>query len=251
MTAAEARQSIRAFAAGNRSVEHAETAMGILPGASGSVRLLCVGNRHFVAKGTRNQKGLVAEHVVGRLGQLLEAPVGEVALIEIPEALRAQPEVANMGAGLAHGTRFIENLTNREAIAYIDVSENRVRFARLCALYSLAGASDHQLFYSTNSPRVVYSLDHGHFFPGGPNWTVDSLRAAPPACVDGWFGGANLTNVELAEARSKLESIADADISDVLGGPPPEWPFTQEERNALDIYLKARRDKLLTVLPQT
>jgi hypothetical protein len=49
-----------------------------LPGASGSVRFMCAGNRIFVAKGTRNQKGLVAELVAARLGQLLGVPVGDV-----------------------------------------------------------------------------------------------------------------------------------------------------------------------------
>jgi hypothetical protein len=239
---------IQAFAAGNRSAERAETVLGTLAGASGSVIFNCEGGRKFVAKGTRNQKGLVAEHVVARLGQLLEAPVGDTVLVEVPDALRSDPAVAAMGPGLAHGTRFIENLTNREAIAYTDVPANRARFARLCVLYSLAGAADWQLFYTTGE-RLVYSLDHGHFFPGGPGWSAAGLRAALRPAVDPWFAAANLTNVELADARTLLEGITDQDVEAVLAGPPPEWPFTVDERDALNVYLRSRRDVLLAVLP--
>jgi hypothetical protein len=250
MTAAQARQAIAAFAAGQRTAESAETVLGTLPGASGSVRFMCGGNRIVVAKGTKNQKGLVAEHVVARLGQLLEAPVGDVRLVQVPDILRTNPYVLAMGPGLAHGTDFIENITDRLALGQTSVPENRTRFARLCALYSLAGASDHQLFYSTNAPQVVYSLDHGHFFPGGPNWTVATLQAAGAAVVDPFFAGVGLTSAELADARSRLEGISDTDITNVLAGPPPEWPFTDDERNALHTYLTTRRDRVLTLLPQ-
>ena len=250
MNATEARVSIEAFASGNRNFEVAETMMGSLPGASGSVRFMCNGNRQFVAKGARNGKGLVAEYVVARLGQLMEAPVGDIALVSIPDALRGHPPVANMGAGVAHATRYIENLTDRAVIAYTNLPENKSRFARLCVLYSFAGAADHQLFYTTTAPSLVYSLDHGHFFPGGPGWSSASLKGAPAAEVDGWFGGANLAHVDLVEARSRLESVTDTDIKNVLAGPPPDWPFTLEERDTLDTYLKTRRDTLLSILPQ-
>lgn len=250
MNAQEARILIEAFASGQRSYEAAETVLGTLNGASGSVLFSCAGNSKFVAKGTRNQKGLVSEHVVARLGQLLEAPVGEVGLVQVPDALRVIASVQNMGAGLAHATRYIEGITDRVGLAYVSLPENRQRFARLCILYSLVRASDHQLFYSTTAPSLVYSLDHGHFFPGGPQWSIASIQSAPPAVVDPWFAAVGLTNVELAEARLRLESITDSDISNVLAGPPPEWPFTPEERNALDTFIKSRRDTLLAVVPQ-
>jgi hypothetical protein len=250
VTASAARASIQAFAAGNRSAELAQTALGSLPGASGSMRFMCSGGRIFVAKGTKNQKSIIAEHVVARLGQLIEAPVGEVALVDIPAALRVDPTVAAMGAGLAHATLFIENITDKIGIANIDVPENRARFARLCGLYSLCGAGDPQLFYSTISPQVVYSLDHGHFFPQGPGWSAASLAAAPPALIDPYFAGANLSSAELADARNRLSTVSDQDIADIIAGPPPDWPFTDQERAALGTYLRTRRDTLLTVLPQ-
>jgi HipA-like protein len=249
LTAAEARAAIAAFAAGNRTVERAETMLRKLDGASGSILFRSESGGQFVAKGTRNQRGLVAEHVVARLGQLLEAPVGDVALLDVPEPLRSSPEVAAMGLGLAHATRFIENLTNREALAYTDVPGNRARFGRLCALYSLSGANDWQLFYTTGD-RLVHSLDHGHFFPNGPNWTAAGLAAAPPATVDPWFAAAALTNVELADARARLATITDDDIAEILNGPPPEWTFTADDRVALGNYLRSRRDHLLTLLPE-
>ena len=248
LTATQARAAIQAFAAGQRTIEQAETMLRKLNGASQSILFECLGGGKFVAKGTRNSQGLVAEYVAARIGQLLEAPVGDVTLVEVPAALRTSPPVSDMGAGLAHATRYIENLTDREAIAYADVPGNRGRFGRLCALYSMCGATDHQVFYTT-SDKLVHSLDHGHFFHGGPNWTTASLNGAPVANVDPWFAGAGLTNVELADAKAKLASISDQDIEDILNGPPPEWPFPADARAALSTYLKSRRDRLLTLLP--
>lgn len=250
MTANQARQSIKAFATGARQFVVAETKLGSLPGASGSIKFLCAGGQIYVAKGTRNKIGLVAEHVVARLGQLLEAPVGDVTLLEVPDALRADAQVLAMGPGPAHAIKWIENITDRGALTHFDVPANRDRFASLCTLYSLAGAGDHQLFYSTTEPRLVHSLDHGHFFPGGPNWTAASLTVAAPATLDRWFAPAGLTSAELASVRLKLEAITDGNIADILAGPPAEWPFTQEQRDALGSYLRTRRDTLLTLIPQ-
>jgi hypothetical protein len=250
MTAQEARQIIEAFASGARTYEVAETVLRQLSGASLSVHFSCSGNREFVAKGTRNGRGLVAEHVVARLGQLLEAPVGEVTLLEIPPALQTHPAVSQMGLGTAHATRFIAHITERAGLTYHNVPDNRSRFARLCVLYSLTVAQDHQLFYGTAAPNLVYSLDHGHFFPSGPAWTAASVNGAPQARVDAWFAAAALTNAELADARTRLEGITDVDIANILAGPPPDWPFIAEERSALGNFLKTRRDTLLNLLPQ-
>jgi hypothetical protein len=248
LTAAAARVSIAAYAAGNRSIERAETFLTSLPGASGSVVFQCESGAKFVAKGTRNRNGLIAEHVVGRLGQLLEAPVGDLAIIDIPATLRTVAVVTNMGAGLAHGTRFMENLTDKAAISDINVPGNPARFAKLCVLYSFAGAGDHQLFYTT-SDRLVHSLDHGHFFPAGPNWSAASLAAAPPPAVDPWFAAANITNVELSAARDALAAITDQEIAAILAGPPPDWNFLQADLDALNTYLRTRRDVFLNLLP--
>ena len=250
MNAAQARAIIQAFADGNRTVVRAETMLSTLNGASGSILFQCDDGSRYVAKGTRNQKGLVAEHVVARLGQLLEAPVGDVQILEVPAELRSHPVVAAMGPGLAHATRFIDDISDRAGLAYSDVQENRERFARLCVLYSLARAQDHQLFYSTGNPRIVYSFDHGHFFPGGPGWSAATLLANTVATIDGWFAPAALTSAELASARTRLSTITDDDIAAVLSGPPPDWPFSPEERAALGQFLRSRRDGLLALLPQ-
>jgi hypothetical protein len=96
----------------------------------------------------------------------------------------------------------------------------------------------------------VYSLDHGHFFPSGPHWSAATLMGAGAATVDGYFGPVNLSREELAEARLRLESVSEADIHEILAGPPPEWPFPAGERDALQRYLLGRRATLLGLLPQ-
>jgi hypothetical protein len=58
--------------------------------------------------------------------------------------------------------------------------DNKYRFAAAAVMYSWLGASDRQFIYGKAGSHKVYSVDHGHFFQNGPNWTIASLSAAPP-----------------------------------------------------------------------
>jgi hypothetical protein len=61
-----------------------------------------------------------------------------------------------------------------------DVPDNRPRFAALAVLYGWIPAGDAQLIYRQTVSHLVYSVDHGHFFPGGPNWTLAGLSGFVP-----------------------------------------------------------------------
>ena len=131
----------------------------------------------------------------------------------------------------------------------MDISENRSRFAALQVLYSWVQASDHQFIYDTSPPNLVYSYDHGEFFPGGPNWTVDSLRAAADPALDPNFDACNLKEDELRSVAERLYEIRPRHIACAVAQVWDTWSVTSEEQIELATYLRARQLKLFPLLP--
>ena len=85
---------------------------------------------------------------------------------------------------------------------------NRPRVAALAVLYGLALASDHQVIYRLAGEPLVFSVDHGHFFHGGPNWTVQGLANGPPAQIDPLvIRECGLTRTEVEPCLDKLRSL--------------------------------------------
>src|SRR5262249_28807405 len=153
---------------------------------------------------------MIADHVVGRAGRLLGAPVPDVAFIEVPaELIMAQAEMANLIPGIAHGSRFIDNTTDRDVLSHVAEPDNRPRFALLAVSYGWAHAADHQFIYEKTSPHRVYSHDHGHFFPpgpqGAPHWSSASLASHHNADLDmALVQGCTLTLEEIDVAIARL-----------------------------------------------
>ncbi len=199
----------------------------------------------YVVKGIHKGRILVNDRVVGLLGTLLEAPVGSVALIDVTQELIAlEPKMGHMRPGISHGTVFLRGCGDREGVAHAD-GDNRERFARLAALYGWAFASDHQVIYENAPPHTVHSVDHGHFFPGGPHWTEASLTGAgPPEPDQNLVSQAHLTPEELRTALPQLEAVTDDDLMEIVGGVPTAWGLTIPESVTLVSYLLGRRDQL-------
>jgi hypothetical protein len=172
-------------------------------------------------------------------------------LIDVPAELIAnQPEMSHMMAGVAHGSQFVENVTERAGFEHAAIPENRPRFALLAALFGWIGAQDHQFVYSKTLPQLVYSVDHGHFFPGGPAWTEASLAAAPQSQPDTQITNAcNTTQSELHQALHALSAVDDEALISIVSLPPNEWGLTMEDRIALVNFLRRRRAELLAMLP--
>lgn len=215
----------------------------------------CSDGQRWVAKCPQTDRNISRaifnDHVVGRLGMLIAAPVQPLALVEFPAALIAiEPQFSTFVPGVAHACLWLDSMTDRLTLQYAHVPDNRPRVARIAVLYSWAGVwTDHQLIYTTVPPNLVYTVDHGHFFPGGPDWTRASLSAAPsPAVFDGWFTPCNLTAQELRPAWDALGTITDTDIAAAVGTPPDAWGVTVEERVEIADYLARRRADLLAAL---
>lgn len=218
--------------------------------ASHPVVLGCEDTHDYVVKGRQNGKMIVNEQIVGCLGRLIGAPVGEVRLIEIPKVLiDAQQELSHIQSGIAHGSKFIPNCSDRQWINHEDVDHNKNRFCKLALLYGLVVANDHQLIYELSDPKRVYSVDHGHFFPDGPSWTVESLREVTTAEPDlNLVNECNLSKQELYACAQELENMVPEGVAMVVAAPHESWSISMEERIAVAEYIEKRRTELLAYL---
>jgi hypothetical protein len=232
-----------AIAAGLPTVR-AETFISVWGSASKPALLLCDDKNRWVVKGIAHaRRQAVNDHVVGRLGLAAGAPVGRVGLVDLPQDLiDSEAELAHFTAGWAHGSLFMTDVSDdRRGLEHLSVPENIPRFAALAQLFGWVQANDCQYLYSTTPPHIVYSVDHGHFFAGGPEWTESSLAAAPPAAVDPLAQTCNLPTASLDAACQAFKDLSDDDIASAVGTPPDSWNLTLEERVALGCYLSDRR----------
>jgi hypothetical protein len=221
------------------------------------VALMCEGGGKYVVKALQMNRVaemgrvLVNDQIVARLGELIGASVPRVAFIDIPvELIANQAQMSHMMAGIAHGSQFVENVTEREGFLYAAIPENRPRFALLAVLFGWIGAQDHQFVYSKTAPQLVYSVDHGHFFPGGPVWTEQSLAAATHPQPDTQItNSCNATQEELHLALRALSAVPDEALISIVALPPDEWGLTMEDRITLFEFFTERRSELLAMLP--
>jgi hypothetical protein len=227
-----------------------------LPGnSSRPVLLTCDDGRDYVVKGVHAGRMPVNDQVVGRLGRAMNAPIPRVVLVDVPEELiQMQPEMAHMTPGLAHGSEVLPAVVDSYLIEHMRKGDgNRGRFARLAVLWGVVGVFDKQYLYSDDDPPRVYSADHGHAFPGGPEWTRRSLtRPRAPALPDPEIvDKCHLTDMEIDEAARKLSGIDDARIARIVAAPPDGWGFDMPDRVALAQFISRRRREMLQALNVT
>ncbi len=211
-----------------------------------------IDGNEYVVKGKQAGRQIINDRVVAKLGQAMNAPVGEPYLIEISQDLiEINPDFSYLATGIAHGTKFIPDCSDdREFFLHFDKSKNLSRFASLAILYGWMYASDHQFIYGKQSPRLVYSVDHGNFFVGSPEWTIERLgrKSSPysPAKSDHLIVSTYKLNEEdLTPALNALREITEQTIVQTVGNIPQEWGISIDERLCLVEYLIKRQRELL------
>ena len=223
--------------------------------ASQPVDLRCDDGNVYVIKALRNDTNqgrmMFNDHVVARFGALVGAPVPAVALVSVSQQLiDLNPDKGN-GMGhivpcIAHGSKLYDQVSERiDNIDHVHDDDNTSRFASLAILHAWMGFSDRQFIYDNASPFRVYSVDHGHFFPGGPNWTGAGLQNAADASVaDDIVKTCKLDHDALVAARVPLVAVTPEQIASVLGTPPDEWGVDMNDRVALAGYIQKRQRQL-------
>lgn len=159
--------------------------LGPSPCGGGSKPFLAVDDqrRRWWLKVINNPQGgrvLVTDHVIGRVGSLIDAPVCEVVIVRISPEL-AGFEYApgrHLEPGLAHASRHIEGVLEIRGLVHREEDDNRGRHAGIFVLYDWCWGSDDQWLYSETNGRMIFSHDRGHYLFDGPNWSIASLVAA-------------------------------------------------------------------------
>ena len=222
---------------------------------SGPVAVRCTDGRTYVLKGLRSDRdqsrAIYNDQVAARLGHLCGAPVPEVALVELPQELidvnSGLDALGHMLPGVCHGVVYLDNVTEREdGFLHVDQGDNKLRFSRTALFQAWLGCQDRQFIYRTAPPYEVFSCDHGHYFPSGPDWTVQSLNTAPtPVVAADLMQSCNLSTDDLKQVISQLGCITDGQIDHALAFPPAAWGVTVAERDALGKFLRDRRNALV------
>lgn len=219
--------------------------------ASKPVRARDVAGRIYILKGMQAGRQIFNDQVVAQLGMLLEAPVAQPFITDIDVMLTSdpdEPQFSYFKPGLAHASLFIPDCEDdRDIRRYQGQPENRDRFARLSVLYGWVGAADRQFIYKKQYPNHVYSVDHGNFFPRGPEWTIEDLIQAPEAMLDTEITKiCNFEQAELQGAITALNDLSEQELLQAIARPSAEWGITIKERLVVVDYLVRRRQELLT-----
>lgn len=186
------------------------------------------------------------DQVVGRLGGMMGAPVPLVTLVELPaDLVHRDRRLQHFIPGPAHACREVPNVRNWAGLQFVDA--NRERFSDLAVLYGWCSSFDEQYLYEMQPPHLVYSADHGHFLPGGPDWTRRSLRgdASSPIPEVHILGGCGLSREMLTLSVSKLRGINDADLASVVALPPRGWGIPVSDRIEVGMFLSRRRTQMI------
>jgi hypothetical protein len=215
------------------------------------VLLACSDGLEYVVKGRQNGRDVVNDQIVGWIARVIGAPVPNTRLVDVPaQLIGMNSAMEHMPPGLAHGSRSLypdctDRLWLQDGLQRLPA--NRSRFALLAVLYGwFLQGGDKQLLYQKSPPELVYSVDHGHFFAGGPEWSPETLCQAAHAEPDPEIVGAcAFSRQEIAEALRTLLSVGPQTVAEAVAAPPEEWQFPLAFRVAAAQYLYRRRCELL------
>jgi hypothetical protein len=166
-----------------------------------------------------------------------------VSLIRIPKDLEGwEFRPGNkLVAGYAHASLAVEPVIETRGVVHAADDDNPNRLTSLRVLGDLCWGSDPQWLYAPVEENRFYSHDHGHYFPGGPSWTIDTLRGADPN-AEAPMGMLPFARPDVAlKVAERLETAGAVAIASVCSGLPTTWPVTDDELVELVTFLDKRR----------
>ena len=97
-----------------------------------------------------------------------------------------------------------------------------------------------QWLYDANDDMTTWSHDHGHFLPGSPDWTVETLKQHldTPRPVPNTTSNLNPNSLE--SAADSLELLSRGQIAGVIKRIPMAWAVSDEELEYLGYFLEYR-----------
>lgn len=184
------------------------------------------------------------EQIVGRLGRIIGAAVCDVSIIRIPAELKdwEYRPGQRLAEGYAHGSLAIAGPFETRSIQHAGDDANPERLTSLRILADWCWGGDHQWLYVPAEENRYFSHDHGHYFPGGPNWTIDTLRSNDPSQAAPGAGTIPAQRPEVAlRIAEVLAQMDELGIARALAGLPSDWPVKEDELVEMTTYLARRR----------
>lgn len=250
---------ITTAAASRRVTVSAQRHDGGFATASRPQKFTCTDGNLYVVKFIQNNhgsgRGTFNEQVVALCGTLVGAPVATVELVYVSDPIAQQLDQDRAAlnidfspkAGVHHGSRWVDNYSDRAGLQYFD--DNRQRFGALDVLYTWLGcAGDEQWIYANDQTRHVLSVDHTTFLPGGPAWTTTTLAASRSSPQqNAQLATLALQPADRDQALRRLGLVSERDIAAVVARPPDDWGVAPDERAALGEYLVTRQAAVLAM----
>lgn len=216
------------------------------------------GNKYWV-KPRNNLQGpqvCYTELVVSRLGELIDAPVCTVRPIRISADFAGwefRPgHVLEVGTGSA--SQHVPGVIEERDLLHRTDDNNASRHVGVLALAAWLGGLDQQWLYASPDNRT-FSHDHGHFLPGGPSWTPESLQQAivePPSlpgAIPHGHGGLDATTIEHTY-ETLVQHVTQEAIAIAVSAYPGSWAISLAHRATLAYYADSRRDLAALALEQ-
>ena len=191
----------------------------------------------------------VNEQVAGQLGLAIGVSVAEPVLVKLDgiAGWEFQPG-RHVEAGWAHGCRAVDAAFETRSLEHRSEDDNRVRHAGFYALMDWLAGSDQQWLRSSSAHNAYFSHDHGHFFPGGPDWTPATLAATGTRAQHLNVPPDGLDRDHLAHLADAIEAITKDEIDAVMSKIPDTWPVGDDELAALSDFLESRQGPVATRL---
>ncbi len=186
------------------------------------------------------------EQVIAGCGQLIGAPVREVQLIQIPAELDGDRLSCGteLRQGIAHASLNLESATFEKTWGPENRSrdDNRRRHAAYFGFFDWCWGEDRQWLYDATDDLKTYSHDHGHFLPGAPDWTIESLLNHVEIAHSLDSSPEGLDYNELGRVADRLQNLTRTELKEILCRIPVSWPTTDKELEVLGFFLDTRRE---------
>ena len=165
-----------------------------------------------------------------------------VAILSIPEEMAGWEFTRdrNLEVGIAHGSRAIDGATEIRKLHHRSQNDNARHHGAIITAYDWCWGSDAQWLVSADDDSRYYSHDHGHYLPGGPNWTSEQLVASVDDAHEYQDPGDGLDLVAMTDVIEKLSAVGRDDLAKILRRVPPEWDVSDDELETLGFFLERR-----------
>ncbi|WP_051351263.1 HipA family kinase [Sulfobacillus thermosulfidooxidans] len=200
-------------------------------------------------------RSLCSDLIGTLLGHALGVPVPEVVLVDVSwDQLREMPYLTKYRwqPGLQFGTLYIAEARSLKRTDRIDDLSNWSQLP-LCALfeswlYNRDVKFSHILRIPQGPSSQFIIIDHGFIFPGGPLWSIESLRRyrrqfplPSPLTAIAEDIPYRLT---FDSALNKMQSLTSWDLREIVNTVPKQWGLSAERKEAIVEFLTYRQKKL-------